>query len=69
MSSLVAPQPPPAWKHTPEEVLLLTNKAIEQAKLGLDKIAALDSKDCTFESVGISLTQSSITNDWVAGIC
>lgn len=54
MSSLEPPQPPPTWKHTPEEVLDLTNKALEKAKQALDKVAALDSKDCTFETVSAS---------------
>lgn len=54
MSSLEPPQPPPTWKHTPEEVLDLTNKALEKAKQALDKVAALDSKDCTFETVSVS---------------
>ena len=51
MDSLVPPQAPPTWQHSPDQVTQITKDTIEQVKAVFDKVAALDPKDCTFESV------------------
>ncbi|KAF8208884.1 metallopeptidase MepB [Mycena galopus ATCC 62051] len=45
-----APQPPPEWTHTPEDVLRLTKKAIDEHRAVEDKIGALQPSECTYGS-------------------
>jgi len=52
------PQSPPGWEHTTEDILKLTKEAIEYDRAVQDKVGGLDPKDCTFESVFLTLTDS-----------
>ncbi|RPD57264.1 hypothetical protein L226DRAFT_572528 [Lentinus tigrinus ALCF2SS1-7] len=54
MASLNPPQEAPKWTHTPGEILKLSMGAVEEERVRLDKIAALTSEECTFESVFVS---------------
>lgn len=55
MASLTPPQAAPSWTHSPEDVTRITNEMIEKDRKLMDKIAALDDAECTFDSVrGIS---------------
>ncbi|KAH8114574.1 Metalloprotease [Phellopilus nigrolimitatus] len=58
MPSLTPPQSPPAWNHSPEDVLQLAKKTIDRVKQVLDKVAALDVNDCTFKSVFVELSKT-----------
>lgn len=51
MATLTAPQPPPSWTHTPEDVLRIMKEAIAKDKNLLDNIAALPASECSFETV------------------
>ncbi|KAL5492873.1 PRD1 [Sanghuangporus weigelae] len=51
MSSIAPPQPPPSWKHTPEDIQEIVKKTIDNVKQVLDRIGALDASQCTFDSV------------------
>ncbi|KAJ7780594.1 metallopeptidase MepB [Mycena maculata] len=53
--SIPAPQPPPDWTHTPEDVARLTKEAIASHRAVEDKIGALQPSECTFESVFLAL--------------
>ncbi|KAJ7095922.1 metallopeptidase MepB [Mycena belliarum] len=53
--TLSAPQPPPDWTHTPEDVSRLTKESIAKHRAVEDKIGALQSSQCTFESVFLAL--------------
>ena len=53
--SLIPPQSPPRWNHSADEILKLTKEAIEHDRTIQDKVGRLDSKDCTFDSVGCIL--------------
>lgn len=49
--SLIAPQPPPAWDHSAEDLTRLTKELIANDRALQDKVGALDPKDCNFSSV------------------
>jgi hypothetical protein len=49
--SLNPPQPPPVWNHSAEDIVRLTEEAIEKDRKVQDAVGKLDPKDCTFESV------------------
>lgn len=49
--SLTPPQSPLQWDHAAPDITRLTQEAIDADRALLDKVAALDPKDCTFESV------------------
>ncbi|KAL5513671.1 PRD1 [Sanghuangporus vaninii] len=51
MPSITPPQPPPSWKHTPEDIQEIVKKTIDNVKQVLDRIGALDASQCTFDSV------------------
>ena len=51
MSSLKAPQPPPVWKHTPEEVKKLTEEVIARVRSIYDEVAGVEPDKCDFDSV------------------
>ena len=51
MSSLIPPQPPATWTHTPEQVTTLINELIVKGRAFWDKIGSLPAEECTFESV------------------
>jgi len=53
--TLVPPQKPIDWNHSPEDITRLTQKTIDADRTLLDKIGALDSKDCNFDSVSSTL--------------
>lgn len=53
---LTAPQPPPAWDHTAEDITRLTKELIEKDRIHQDKIGALAPKDCNFSSVSLNGT-------------
>ncbi|KAJ7935586.1 metallopeptidase MepB [Mycena leptocephala] len=53
--SIPPPQPPPEWTHTPDDVAKLTKQAIATHKAVEDKISALKSSECTYESVFLAL--------------
>ncbi|KAJ6619446.1 hypothetical protein B0H10DRAFT_2025622 [Mycena sp. CBHHK59/15] len=53
--SLVAPQPPPEWNHTPEDVMRLTKEMIAKHRAVEDKIGTLQPSECDYESVFIAL--------------
>lgn len=48
---LTPPQPPPEWNHTAEDITRLVKEGIEKDRVVMDKVGALDPKDCNFESV------------------
>jgi metallopeptidase MepB len=52
------PQLPPDWSHSAEEILKLTKEAIEYDRAVQDKVGGLDAKDCTFESVFLTLANA-----------
>ncbi|KAG6335973.1 hypothetical protein ID866_3126 [Astraeus odoratus] len=58
MASLVPPQGPPRWDHTPEEVVQLTKQAITQTKAISDQVAALPPATCNFETVFLPLANA-----------
>jgi hypothetical protein len=49
--SLIPPQSPPYWNHSPDDILKLTKEAIEYDRAIQDRVGRLDPKDCTFDSV------------------
>ena len=51
MPGLTPPQPPPTWKHTPNDIQELVKKTIDDVKQVLDKIGSLSASECNFESV------------------
>ncbi len=51
MTSLKAPQPPPVWKHSPEEVKKLTEEVLARVRSIHDQIAGIHPDKCDFESV------------------
>ena len=53
--TLVPPQKPIDWNHSPEDITRLTQKTIDADRTLLDKIGALDYKDCNFDSVSSTL--------------
>ncbi|KAJ3573206.1 hypothetical protein NP233_g2580 [Leucocoprinus birnbaumii] len=53
--SLVPPQSPIDWNHSAEDITRLTQKAIDADRATLDKVGALDAKDCNFDSVFTTL--------------
>lgn len=55
MSSLKAPQPPPVWKHSPEEVKKLTEEVLARVRSIHDQIAGIHPDKCDFESVFVPL--------------
>ncbi|KAG2009857.1 metallopeptidase MepB, variant 2 [Coprinopsis cinerea AmutBmut pab1-1] len=62
---LTPPQPPPEWNHTAEDITRLVKEAIEKDRAVMDKVGALDPKDCNFESVFLALTESDTLLDSV----
>ncbi|KAF8208891.1 metallopeptidase MepB [Mycena galopus ATCC 62051] len=50
-----APQPPPEWTHTPEDVARLTKKAIDDHRVVDDIVGRLQPSECTYESVFLAL--------------
>ncbi|KAJ7459805.1 metallopeptidase MepB [Mycena latifolia] len=53
--TLSAPQPPPDWTHTPDEVIRLIKESISADRAVEDKIGALQPSECTYESVSLAL--------------
>lgn len=49
--ALTAPQPPPAWNHSAEDITRLTKEFIAEHRTVEDKIGALALSDCNFNSV------------------
>lgn len=62
---ITPPQPPPQWNHTPQDIPRLVKEAIEKDKAVMDRVGALDPKDCTFESVFLALAESDTHTDAV----
>lgn len=52
--SLTPPQSPLQWDHAAQDISRLTQQAIDADRALQDKVAALDPKNCTFESVRYS---------------
>jgi len=48
---LVPPQQPIDWNHSPQDITRLTQESIDADRVLLDSIAALDHKDCNYDSV------------------
>ncbi|EKM79421.1 hypothetical protein AGABI1DRAFT_113982 [Agaricus bisporus var. burnettii JB137-S8] len=53
--SLTPPQSPLQWDHAAQDISRLTQQAIDADRALQDKVAALDPKNCTFESVFVEL--------------
>lgn len=51
MASIKPPQEPPSWTHSAEDIDRIIKDLIERDRKLTDQVAALDPKDCTFESV------------------
>lgn len=51
--ALVPPQQALEWNHTAEDITRLTKKAIDDDRALQDKVAALNPKDCNFDSVSV----------------
>ena len=51
VADLKPPQPPPVWTHTPEDVLSLTQEAIERDRIVQDQVAKLPDSECNFNTV------------------
>lgn len=49
--SLVPPQKPLEWNHSAQDITHLTKQAIDEDRALQDKVAALNAKDCNFDSV------------------
>ena len=49
--SLTPPQPPPQWDHSADDILKLTEEAIEHDRTVQDEVGGLDPKECSFHSV------------------
>ncbi|KAJ7288408.1 metallopeptidase MepB, partial [Mycena rebaudengoi] len=62
---LTAPQPPPDWNHSPEDVLRLTKEAITQHRAVKDKVGALKPSECNYESVFLALERGETAFDTV----
>ncbi|KAJ7147482.1 metallopeptidase MepB [Mycena crocata] len=56
--SIGAPQPPPDWTHTPEDVARLTKEAITKHRAVEDKIGALKDSECTYESLALEAAET-----------
>ncbi|KAH9480466.1 Thimet oligopeptidase [Psilocybe cubensis] len=52
--SFTAPQPPPTWEHTTKDIHDLTKDAIDKYKATMDRIGALDPKECNFTSTALA---------------
>ena len=50
-SSLIIPQKPLKWDHSPEDITRLAKELIENDRAALNKVAALPAKNCNFSSV------------------
>ncbi|KXN88219.1 Thimet oligopeptidase [Leucoagaricus sp. SymC.cos] len=61
--ALVPPQKPLEWNHSAEEITSLTKKAIDEDRALQDKVAALQPKDCNFDSVFTALAYAETTLD------
>ncbi|KAJ7288404.1 metallopeptidase MepB [Mycena rebaudengoi] len=62
---LTAPQPPPDWNHSPEDVLRLAKEAIIQHRAVADKISAMQPSEYNFESVFLALERAETAYDAV----
>lgn len=51
MSALTPPQAAQKWTHSAEDILQLTQKAIEENTKVQELVGALLPEDCTFQSV------------------
>lgn len=51
MTYPAAPQAPPAWNYTPDQIKSAVQRSISDSSALLDEIAALSPADCTFASV------------------
>lgn len=60
------PQPPIAFSHTPESVIQLTKDAIDASRLNLDKIAATDVSEVSFENTLLPFASDENTRIQVA---
>jgi len=49
--NFVPPQQPIDWNHSPQDITRLTQESIDADRILLDSIAALDHKDCNYDSV------------------
>ncbi|PPQ65870.1 hypothetical protein CVT26_000804 [Gymnopilus dilepis] len=56
--AITPPQAAPSWEHTTEDISSLTKQSIEKYRAVMDKVGALDPKDCTFESVFVTLAEA-----------
>ncbi|CAA7261352.1 unnamed protein product [Cyclocybe aegerita] len=52
------PQAAPLWDHTADDITELTKKSIDEYRSVMDKVGALDAKDCSFESVFVVLANA-----------
>ncbi|KAJ3515380.1 hypothetical protein NLJ89_g1791 [Agrocybe chaxingu] len=52
------PQAAPSWDHTADNITQLTKESIEKHRSVMDKVGALDAKDCNFESVFVALANA-----------
>ncbi|PPQ96842.1 hypothetical protein CVT26_006011 [Gymnopilus dilepis] len=47
------PQPLPRWDYTAQDISDLAKRGIDAYKIVVDRVGALDTKDCTFQSVAL----------------
>ncbi|KAF8631796.1 hypothetical protein AX17_005011 [Amanita inopinata Kibby_2008] len=64
--SLTPPQPAPAWNHTPEDISKLTSELITKDRTLQDKIGALKSEECNFQTVFLALAEAENKFDSIA---
>lgn len=53
MASLTAPQPPPSWQHTVEDIERLTTEALAKNKQASDEIVQLPEDKLDFDTVSL----------------
>ncbi|KAJ7599940.1 hypothetical protein C8J56DRAFT_909190 [Mycena floridula] len=63
---LILPQKPLPWNHSASEIVALTKDNIERTRKVQDKVAALPSSDCDYESVFLTLEAADTQFDAVA---
>ena len=56
LANLTPPQPAPVWRHTPEDVIKLTNQAIVKDREVQDRVGKLPASECNFDTVSSSTT-------------
>ncbi|KAF9223776.1 zincin [Gyrodon lividus] len=60
MASLTAPQPPPTWQHTVEEVERLANEALEKNKKVSDDIVKLPEDKLDFDNLALANAEAEL---------